>query len=71
MVSNQVQNRESIVFLDGKKKKKTKTKKPYLIGNSGFLSDHSRQRERLLFSRRHQGNWLLKPETEKELFYEP
>lgn len=69
MVSNQVQNRQSIVFLDGKKK--TKTKKTYLIRNSGFLSDHSRQRERLVFSRRHQGHWLLKPETERESFCEP
>lgn len=69
MVFNQVQNRQSIVFLDGKKK--PKTKKTYLIRNSGFLSDHSRQRERLVFSRRHQGNWLLKPETERESFCEP
>lgn len=71
MVSNQVQNRQSIVFLDGKKKKPKTKKKPYLIRNSGFLSDHSRQRERLVFSRRHQGNWLLKPETERGSFYEP
>ena len=42
MVSNQVQNRPSIDFLD--EKKKNPNQKNYLIRNSGFLWDHSRQR---------------------------